>query len=172
MEYQAFHAIPWQHGSFWVAIAIIVFAVLFADKIANPVLAMLDARTQAVRDALDEAARLKAEAEAMLADAKERQQQAAEDARQILQTAHDEAARLAADLAREAEASARWREKLAMERIAGAEKAAIADVRAAAIDIASTAAATILRNTFGPVIDGKLLDNSISQLPTALRQRV
>jgi len=172
MEYQAFHAIPWQHGSFWVAIAIIVFAVLFADKIANPVLAMLDARTQAVRDALDEAARLKAEAEAMLADAKARQQQAAEDARQILQTAHDEAARLAADLAREAEAAARWREKLAMERIAGAEKAAIADVRAAAIDIASTAAATILRNTFGPVIDGKLLDNSISQLPTALRQRV
>jgi F-type H+-transporting ATPase subunit b len=172
MEYQAFHTIPWQHGAFWVAIAIIVFAVLFADKIAMPVLAMLDARTQAVRDALDEAARLKAEAEAMLADAKARQQQAAEDARQILQTAHDEAVRMAADLAREAEASARWREKLAMERIAGAEKAAIADVRAAAIDIASTAAGTILRNTFGPMIDGKLLDNSIAQLPAALRQRV
>jgi F-type H+-transporting ATPase subunit b len=172
MEYQAFHRIPWQHGAFWVAVAIVIFAVLFADKIVRPVVGMLDARTRAVQEALDEAARLKAEAEAMLADAKTRQAQAEADARQILESAHDEAARMAADLAREAEATARWRETLAMERIAGAEKAAIADIRAAAIDIATTATSQIIRNNYAPVRDAAAVDQAIAGVPAALRSAV
>ncbi len=170
MEYQAFHAVPWQHGSFWVAVAIIIFAVLFGGKIARPFTAMLDARTQSVRDALDEAARLKAEAEAMLADAKARQEQAIADAKQILATAHEEAARMAADLTRDAEAAAKWRERLALERIAGEEKAAIADIRAAAIDIASAATTRTLREAFSVEADAAMIDHAIAGVPAALRQ--
>ncbi len=62
MEYQAFHANPWQHGSFWVAVAIVIFALLFWRKIAVPFVGMLDARTNAVREALERMALQRIEA--------------------------------------------------------------------------------------------------------------
>lgn len=170
MEYGALHTIPWQHGTFWVTVAILIFAVLFARRIAAPLTAMLDRRGLAVREALDEAARLNAEAQAMLADARQKQQQATQDARDILALAHDEAARLAAQLRAEAVALANWRERLALERITAAEHAALAEVRAAAIDIASKATAQTLRDTFGGDADAALLDRAISDLPRALRR--
>jgi F-type H+-transporting ATPase subunit b len=172
MEYQAFHALPWEHGSFWVAVAIVIFFLAFGAKIFGPVNAMLDARTNAVREALDEAKRLKAEAEAMLADAKARQEQAARDARQIVESAQAEAARMAADLTRDAEATAKWRERMTMERIAAAEKTAITEVRAAAIDIATAATTRILRAQLGAAADSVMIDQAIAAIPAALRQAV
>jgi F-type H+-transporting ATPase subunit b len=172
MEYQAFHTIPWEHGSFWVAVAIIIFAVAFGNKIAKPLTGMLDGRSNAVRAALDEAARLKAEAEAMLEAAKHRQAQAQADAKDILESARAEAARMAADLTKEAEALAKWRERMAVERIAAAEAAAIAEVRTAAIDIAAAAARHLLRDHFDAESDTALIDQAIAGTPEALRATV
>jgi F-type H+-transporting ATPase subunit b len=172
MEYQAFHAIPWEHGSFWVAIAILIFAVAFGGKIAKPLAGMLDGRTNAVRAALDEAARLKAEAEAMLDAAKRRQAQAEADAKDILAMARAEAARMAADLTKEAQDLAKWRERLALERITAAEAAAVTEVRTAAIDIAATAARHLLRDHFDAESDTTLIDQAIAGTPEALRSSV
>jgi F-type H+-transporting ATPase subunit b len=172
MEYQAFHSTPWQHGSFWVFIAIVIFAVVAGRKIVAAVNKLLDTRTQGVRDALDEAARLKEEAEAMLQDAKTRQAQALEDAKQILASAQAEAARMAAELAEEAEATAKRRERMALERIAAAEASAVKDVRAAAIDIATAASAAILREGFNVEADAAMIDQAIAGVPGALRKAV
>ncbi len=170
MEYQALSFTPWAHGSFWVFVAVVIFMVLAGRKIAAPVAAMLDARAQSVRDALEEAARLKEEAQALLADAKARQVQATEDAKQILASAQAEAARMSAELAEEAQATAARRERLALERIAAAEAAAVKDVRAAAIDIATAASAQILRDGFSADGDAARLDQAIASIPTALRK--
>jgi F-type H+-transporting ATPase subunit b len=172
MEYQALHAIPWEHGSFWVAVAIIIFAVLFGKKIVIPVTGMLDARTAAVRAALDEAASLRAEAEALLADAKTRQAQAISDAEKIREDAKAEAARTAAAYAKEARAVTRRRERLALDRIAAAEKAALQEVRSVAIDVATTAAAHLLRDGFAEDTRAAMIDQSIAAIPSALRQAV
>lgn len=172
MEYQALYGTPWQHGSFWVFIAIVIFVVLLGRKILAAINAMLDARTQSVQAALDEAAKLKAEAEAMLKDAKARQAQAAEDAKQILASAKTEAARMAAELAAEAEATAKRRERMAVERIAAAETAAVNDVRAVAIDIATAASAALLREGFGAEADAAMIDQAIAGAPAALRQAI
>ena len=172
MEYQALYSTPWQHGSFWVFIAIVIFAGLAGRKIVGAVNKLLDARTQGVKDSLDEAARLKEEAEAMLQDAKTRQAQALEDAKQILAFAQAEAARMAAGLAEEAEATAKRREHMALERIAAAEASAVNDVRAAAIDIASAASAAILRESFGAEAGAAMIDQAIAGVPEALRRAV
>lgn len=172
MEYQALYTTPWQHGSFWVFIAIVIFAGLAGRKIVEAVTRLLDARTQSVKDSLDEAARLKAEAEAMLQDAKARHAQALEDAKQILASAEAEAARMAAELAEEAEATAKRRERMALERIAAAEATAVNDVRAAAIDIATAASAAILRESFGAEADAAMIDQAIAAVPGALRRAV
>ncbi len=169
MEYEALHAQFWAHGTFWVFIAIVIFAVLAGRKVLGAIAHLLDARTKAVQAALDEAAQLKAEAEAILADAKQKQIQAAEDAKQILATAHIEAQRLAAELAADAQATALRRERMAMERIGAAEAAAVKEVRGAAIDIATAASAAILRDTVSNDTDAALIDHAITALPKALR---
>jgi F-type H+-transporting ATPase subunit b len=172
MEYQAFHAVPWAHGSFWVAVAIIIFAGLFARKIITALAGMLDARTAAVRASLNEAAALKAEAEALLADAQARQAQAVADARQIIESAQAEAAKISADLASEARAVAKRRERLALDRVAAAEKAALQEVRSMAIDVATAAAAQLLRSGFAAETEPAMIDHAIAGIPAALRQSV
>jgi F-type H+-transporting ATPase subunit b len=172
MEYQAFHAVPWQHGSFWVMVAILIFGFLFAKKIITPLLAMLDARTSAVHSALEEAAALKREAEAMLADAKARQIKAIKDAENILAQAEAEAARTRDQLAKEARTLAKRRERLALDRIAAAEKAALEEVRSVAIDVATATAATVLRSGFAADRDAPMIDHAIAGIPTALRKQV
>jgi F-type H+-transporting ATPase subunit b len=170
MEYQAFYASPWTHGSFWVFVAIVIFVVLVGRKLLAAITGMLDKRTQSVRDALDEAAQLKAEAERILGDAKARQAQALEDAKQILASAQAEAARMAAELSEEAKATAKRRERMAMERIAAAEASAVKEVRAAAIDIATAASAAVLRETHNVEADAKMIEQAIAGVPAALRQ--
>jgi F-type H+-transporting ATPase subunit b len=172
MEYHALTLAPWLTGTFWVTMAVLVFAVVFARKIAKPIAGMLDSRATSVRTALDEAANLKAEAQALLAEAKARQQQAIEDAKQILASAHAEAARMADELAKEAEATSKRRERMALDRIAAAEKAAIQEVRSVAVDIATAAATHLLQNGFAANAGPAMIDHAITGIPAALRQRI
>lgn len=170
MEYQALSgAAFYTHGSFWVLVAVVIFAIVAGKKIGAAVTALLDARAEAVSTALAEAAQLKTEAEALLADAKARQVQAEEDAKQILATAHVEAASLAAGLAADAQATAKRRERMALDRIAAAEASAVAEIRAAAIDIATSASAALLRDSFGADADAALIDRAIAGTVGALR---
>lgn len=170
MNYNAFggHAF-YEHGAFWVFVAVAIFIIIAGRQIVRVITGMLDARTASVTAALAEAAQLKEEAQAILADAKARQQQAEADAKAILETAHIEAASLAAALAAEAEASAKRREKMAIERIAAAEASALHDIRATAIDVATAASAALLAASFGPDADAPLLDKAIAAAPAALR---
>src|SRR5215472_8129252 len=94
----------------WVGIAFVVFFVLFGGKLWGTIRGLLDARAAAVRAELDEAARLRKEAEAMLADAKQRREAAMADAKRLLEGAKAEAERLTVAAAAEAEASAKRRE--------------------------------------------------------------
>jgi len=170
MNYGAFtDKVFYLHGSFWVLVAVIIFAIVAGRQIARFIAAMLDERGDSVSAALAEASQLKTEAEAMLAAARKRQVQAEEDAKSILATAHVEAASLAAGLAAEAEASAKRREQMALDRIAAAEASAVAEIRATAIDIATTASTALLADTFGPQADAALLDKAIAGAPAALR---
>jgi F-type H+-transporting ATPase subunit b len=169
MQYDALSLLPWLHGTFWVFVAVVIFAVLAGRQIAGAVTGMLDARAKTVSDALAEAAALKAEAETILADAKARQEQATEDAKRILATAHAEASRLAAELAAEAQATAGRRQRLAEERISAAEIAAVKEVRSVAIDIATAATTALLRDTLGAETDVAFIDTAIAGVPTALR---
>ena len=172
MEYHALTLTPWLTGTFWVTMAVLIFAVLFGRRIGVPVGGMLDARAHAVRTALDEAATLTAAAEAMLADAKQRQAQAMADAKYILDSAHEEAARMAEELAREAEATAKRRERMALDRIAAAEKAALHEVRSIAVDVATAAATQLLRNGFASNAGSAMIDTAITGIPAALHQKV
>jgi F-type H+-transporting ATPase subunit b len=155
----------------WVVFAFILFFVLFGRKLWSALAVMLDARAAAVKAELEEAARLRREAEAMLRGAEKQRADALTEAKTLIEGARTEANRLSAAAAAEAEASAKRREQMAIDRIAAAEKAAIDDVRLAAVDVATTAARQVLSEGLSADADSGLIDQAITQLPSALAAR-
>ena len=155
----------------WVAIAFVLFFVLFGKKLWATLTQMLDDRGAAVRAELEEAARLRREAEAMLRDAERRRAEALTEAKALIDGARAEAIRVAAAATAEAEASARRREQMAIDRIAAAEKAAVDEVRLTAAEIATAAARQVIAEGLSAEADARLVDHAIGQLPNALAQR-
>ena len=164
-----------EHGSlfadprFWVGVAFFIFFLIFGGKAWNAITKLLDGRAAGIRAELDAASQLRREAEAMLADANNRREAALREAQSMLERARAEAQRVAEAARAEAAASAARREKLAMDRISSAEKAAVSEVRLAAADLAARAAEQVIRTSLSPEADGHLIDNAIQGLPTALR---
>jgi F-type H+-transporting ATPase subunit b len=155
----------------WVLIAFILFFVIFGKKLWAPLAKMLDDRGTRVRAELDEAARLRQEAEAMLREAEARRAEALREAQALIAGAKTEAERVAAAAAAEAEASARRREQMAMDRIAAAEKAAVDEVRLTAAEVATVAARQVIAEGLSAEADARLIDHAITQLPGALASR-
>ncbi len=155
----------------WVAIAFVIFFVLFGGKLWKALAAMLDGHAAAVRAELDEAGRLRVEAEAMLADARTRREAALTEARAMLDSARSEAIRVGEQARLDAEAAGRRREQMAMDRISAAEKAAVTDVRLAAADLASRAAQEVIASTLSSEGDAPIIDRAIAGLPSALGRR-
>ena len=155
----------------WVLIAFILFFAIFGRKLWTVLAQMLDDRGARIRADLDEAARLRQEAEAMLRDAEARRAEAQRDAQALIQGAKAEAERVAVAAAAEAEASARRREQMALDRIAAAEKAAVDEVRLTAAEVATAAARQVIAEGLSADADARLIDQAIAQLPGALAAR-
>jgi F-type H+-transporting ATPase subunit b len=153
----------------WVAIAFILFFVIFGKQLWKAVAAMLDSRAETVRREIDEAVRLREEAERMLRDAQQRREIALQEAQALIAGAKAEAERVATTAAEEARASARRREQMAIDRIASAEKAAVDEVRVTAAEVATAAARQVIAEGLGASADARLIDHAIDQLPVALR---
>ena len=161
----------WDDPATWVAVAFILFFILFGSKVWAALTGLLDNRANEVRNELAEAQRLRSEAEAMLRDATARREQTLVDAQRLLEGARAQAAHLAAATAADAEASARRRERMALDRIAAAEKAAVDEVRIMAAEVAASAAEQVLRDGLTPAADAVLVDRAIGGLASALASR-
>ncbi len=161
----------WTDPRFWVGLAFFLFFAIFGRKLFGPLLNVLDNRSLGIKRELEEAGRLRQEAEAMLADAQARREAALREAQTMLDNARAEAQRASEAARAEAASSAARREQMAMDRIAAAEKAAVADVRHAAADLAGRAAERILADSFPAEVDAALIDRAIQGLPAALASR-
>jgi F-type H+-transporting ATPase subunit b len=159
----------WLNPTFWVAVSFVLFVVLLGRTVWNRLTTALDARGKQIQAELDEASRLRGEAEAMLRQAEADRTAAQAEAQQTLARAKTEAERVAAATAAEAEASAQRRERMAMDRIHAAEAGALAEVRNAAADIAAAAARAVIAEKLDAKADAALIDKAVTDLPKALR---
>jgi F-type H+-transporting ATPase subunit b len=155
----------------WVVLSFILFFVIFGRKLWAALAGMLDARAVSVRAEIDEAARLKAEAEAMLKEAEATRARAQADAKTLIDGAAAEATRVAEATRAEAEASAKRREQMALDRIAAAQKQAVDEIRTAAAELATIAARQVIAEGLSPESSAALIDQAIAQLPAALAAR-
>jgi F-type H+-transporting ATPase subunit b len=154
---------------FWVLVSFLIFFGLFGARLWGTITGMLDARAAAVRTELDEAAKLRAEAEQMLKDAQAQREAALQEAREMLERSRAEAARVTRDAAAEAEASTKRRERQALDRIAAAEKAVVTEIRDLASELATQAARQVIATTLSAEDDAALVNDAIGNLPRALR---
>jgi F-type H+-transporting ATPase subunit b len=152
-------------AEFWVAVAFVVFVgVLGYFGVHKLALKGIDDRRDRIKAELDEARRLKAEAEALLAQYRRKQQEAEREAQAIVASAEAEAERLAAEAEAKLEEFVARRTKMAEGKIAQAEAQALADVRAAAADAAVAAAETILTRTVKDKVADDLISKGIADL--------
>jgi F-type H+-transporting ATPase subunit b len=139
----------------WVAIAFVIFiGILVRLGVPNMLMKALDDRSARIKAELDEALKLRKEAEGVLAEYKRKQSEAEQVAASIIINARGEAERLAAEAKAKVEDFIARRTKMAETKIAQAEAQALADVRAAAADAAIAAAEKILvETTHGPAAE-------------------
>ena len=150
--------------TFWVAIAFVVFVGLMVWKATKPILAGIDARGERIKTELDEAQRLREEAQKALAEYKRKQRDVAKEAEDLLANAKHEAELLRNQATEDLKATLARREKAALEKIAQAEVQAVQDVRALAVDIAMAATAKLLSENVDPTRDQAMVDQAIKDL--------
>jgi len=124
----------------------------------------LDNKIATIRKQLDEASALRAEAEALRAEAQAKASAAHRDAEAILAHAKIEAEQLVAQARSDADELIARRARMAEDKIAAAERGAIAEVRAKAANAAAVAAAALIAERHDGAADKALVDRTIADL--------
>ena len=156
-------------AEFWVAVAFVVFlAGLIYLGVHEMLLKFIDQRRDRIKAELDEARRLKEEAQALLAQYQKKQREAEQEAAAIIAGASAEAERMMAEAKTKMEEFVARRGKMAEAKIAQAEAQAVADVRAAAAEAAVSAAEKILTQTVKGEVADRLVAKGIDEVKTKL----
>lgn len=149
----------------WVGVAMLVFIGILVWKGVPKLLAGgLDARIAAIREQLDEAKKLRAEAEALRAEYAAKIAGAEKDAAAMLDHARAEAEAIVKKAEADTKAIIARRERMAEDKIAGAERAAVEELRARAAAAATEAARGLIAEKHGADADRNLVDEAISGL--------
>ncbi len=157
-----------QDPTFWVLVAFVIFFLAVGGKIYRAITAGLDARTAQIRQDIDEARRLREEAQAVLANTQRQQRQAADEAAAIIGQAREHAEVMGAEAAAALKTALGRRRDQAMDKIAQAEAAAVNQVRDATVDVAMAATRRILRARLKGKRADALIGAAIKELPDKL----
>ena len=162
------HATPSALGfdaTMLVALAMLVVILLALwKKVPAMIAGALDGQIAGIKQQLDQATALRAEAENIKAEYEAKAKQAARDADAMKASAEAEAKQIVARAKSDATALIERRAKAAEEKIAAAERAAIADVRNKAASAAAAAAAQLIAAHHDAKADAALIDQSIASL--------
>ncbi len=153
---------------FWLAIAFAVFIAVMAKPLGSKIAAALDSRATAIARELEEAGKLRDEAQALLASYQRKSRDALKEAEQILANAEAEARRIREDATAQLEAALKRREQLAMDKIAQAEARAVEDVRNTAVDVALAATRELIEKNLDADKSKALVEDAIKDLPKRL----
>src|SRR5438045_1836976 len=114
-------------AEFWVAVAFFIFlGVLGYFGVHNMAVKGIDERRNRIKAELDEARRLKEEAQALLVQYRHKQHEAEQEAQSILASAQAEADRIASEAEAKVEEFIARHTKMAETKIAQAEAQAVA----------------------------------------------
>jgi F-type H+-transporting ATPase subunit b len=158
-----------EDAAFWALVALIIFlAAMVYLKVPRMVTTALDKRADTIQRELDEARRLREEAQSLLADYQRKSREAETEAEEIIEQAKREAEALTAESGRRLEEYVANRTRQAEEKIAQAEAQALQEVRALSADVAIAAAEKILAAKVKGVTAEALIARSIDDVKSKL----
>jgi F-type H+-transporting ATPase subunit b len=156
-----------QDAHVWEAIGLAIFIIaLIYLKVPGMALAALDSRAAKIQAQLDEATKLREEAERLLAEIKTQREATELQAASMLAMAREEAARLGEEAKIKIEEQIKRRGQMAERRIALAETQAAAEVKAAAADLAAQAAEAVLAARLAAATTDPMVDPAVAALAT------
>jgi F-type H+-transporting ATPase subunit b len=148
----------------WVALGFLAFIALVGKRAYAFIGSALDQRSAAIKSNLDEALRLREEAQSLLASYQRKQREAESEAKDIIDRAKAEAESMAQDAVEAIEASVKRRSELALDRIGQAEAKALKQVRETAIDMAIRGAERLIIEGLDETKADKMVDDAIKDL--------
>ncbi len=154
--------------AFWVGLAFLLVVALTFKTLVNVATSTLDDRAAKIRTQIEEARKLREDAQALLAEYQRKQRDAMAEAEKIISAAKTEAARLKVDAEKDLEHALSRRKEQALERIAQSEAQAITQVRNTAVDVAMAAAEMLISQNLDPAKKQALTDSAITELPSRL----
>src|SRR5690242_10912715 len=155
---------------FWELVGLLVLiGGLIWLKVPGMAMNALDARSARIQAQLDEATKLREEAQALLADIKTQREASERQAAEMLADAKADAERLAVEAKARLEEQIKRRGELAERRIALAESQAAAEVKAAAAELAAQAAEAVLAARLASATSDPLVDGAVEQLASKLQ---
>lgn len=156
-------------ASLWVAVSFLIFLAGALWKGWGLATAKLDARAAGIREQLDEAQKLREEAQTAKATYQRLQRDALKEAEAILEHAKDEATRMQAEAETKLEQSLARREQQAVEKIQAAETKALAEVRGHMVDVAVAATNRLITENMNDATAKRLVAESIDEIPRRLQ---
>lgn len=154
---------------FVVLLGLIVFiGILVYFKVPGLIGGMLDKRADDIKAELDEARKLREEAQTLLASYERKQKEVQEQADRIVAAAKEDAGAAAVQAKIDLEKSVARRLAAAEDQIGSAEAAAIKEVRDQAATIAVAAARDVIAKQMSAADGNKLIDDAIAQVDAKL----
>ena len=159
-----------QDAEFWTGLALLVFVALMVVLGVHKAAARaLDSKAAKIQGELDEARKLREEAQSLLASLKTQREQTERRAAEMLANAEAEAKRLEVEAKAKLEEQIKRRQELAERRISNAEAQAAAEVKAAAADLAAQMAEGVLADRIKGAKSDPMIDAAVGQLAAKLK---
>ncbi|WP_026059951.1 F0F1 ATP synthase subunit B [Pseudaminobacter salicylatoxidans] len=156
-------------ATFWATVALVIFlAVVIYMKVPGMLSKSLDTRADRIRSELEDARRLREEAQQLLAEFQRKRKEAEKEAADIVEAAKHEAELLVAEAEKKTEEYVARRAALAEQKISQAERDAISEVRASAVDLAVEAARSLLAAKVDAKAGADLFKASLQEVKSKL----
>ena len=156
-------------ATFFAFVGLVLFLALIAYlKVPGMMAKSLDERADNIRKELEEAKRLREEAQALLAEYQRKRKEAEAEAAHIVTSAEREAAALSEEARQKTEEFVARRNALSEQKIRQAEADAIGAVRAAAVDLAIAAAERVIANKADTSTQDALFKDAVGQVQSRL----
>ena len=147
---------------------VLFIALLVYLGVPKKIAGLLDARAEKIKAELEEARRLREEAQTLLASYEKKQKEVQGLADQIIANAKSEAEKAAEQAKEDLKASIARRLKGAEDQIASAEASAVKEVRDRAIAVATQAASAVISEKMSAASGDALIDGAIKEVGAKL----
>jgi F-type H+-transporting ATPase subunit b len=152
-------------ATFWATIALVIFlAIVVYIGVPGMIGRSLDQRAERIRNDIEEARKLREEAQQLLAEYQRKRKEAEQEAGDIVAAAKREADMLVEEAKQRTEEYVARRTTLAEQKIAQAERDAVNEVRASAVDIAVAAAGKVLADKVDAKADAALFKAALADV--------